>query len=93
MTLREPQGERLLDATFDEEVLIGRTIIATVADEYGISVEEMTGKVRKPYFVEARRAAARRMVEGAGLSQKMAGHLLGGREHSTIIHLLRGLSA
>ena len=65
-------------------------VLASVAAQYGVAVKRLSSPNRDRHSVDARIQAARRLREECLLSLKQIGHLLGGRDHSTIINLLRG---
>lgn len=67
---------------------VAMAIIDEVAEEHLLSPAVMIGPSRLPSVVAARDCAARRLrIEGFML--KEIGLLLGGRDHSTIVHALR----
>lgn len=61
-------------------------ILAAVAAESGVSVEDIKGPSRLSVIVSARRIAARRLRE-AGLSYPAIGRFLGGRHHTSAMYL------
>lgn len=70
-------------------------ILAQVAYRHGLTVEELEGPCREARFVSARVEAVAALRRGE-LSMGEIGKLLGGRHHTTIMHLeqlarLRGL--
>lgn len=70
-------------------------IIAQVAEDFGLTVGDITGPSRKARICNARFYAARRIREELSLSYVLIGLALGGRDHSTIIAGLkkRGLAS
>ena len=64
-------------------------IIRQVCNKHRVSLDDMKTPCRKAEFVAARREAASRLRAEAGLSIPQIGLLLGGRDHSTVINLLR----
>ena len=64
-------------------------ILEQVARRNGLKVSALSAPDRTAFFVTARAEAARRLRDECGLSLKHIGRLLGGRDHSTIIHLLK----
>ena len=64
-------------------------LIALVASAFGLTAEDLTGRSRRRYLVEARQAAAwvlRRAYPAISLEE--IGRLLGHRDHTTIIYSL-----
>ncbi len=65
-------------------------VLQTVARETGVSVEEMRGARRTRHLVQARQVAAWLLARTRPeLSLPQIGRLLGGRDHTTIIHAIR----
>lgn len=73
---------------------IGRAIIESVADWFELSVGELIGNSRKAYDVSARMVAIRLLRDvtwDSGhprFSYPQIGSMLGGRDHSTVIHAI-----
>jgi chromosomal replication initiator protein len=67
-------------------------IIEGVADSFNISPASLAGPSRARPFAEARHIAMYLLREEAQLSLKQIGRLLGGRDHSTVIHGCRKIS-
>jgi hypothetical protein len=65
------------------------TIIGEVAAKYGITSELLRSKVHPIGLREARFATYRRLRDERMLSLNQIGRLMGGRDHTTIIHGLR----
>jgi hypothetical protein len=65
--------------------LTGAELIQAVADAFDISYGELIGEGRSRYFVEARVVVVMVLRE-RGWSFPRIGRLIGGRDHSTIIH-------
>jgi chromosomal replication initiator protein len=66
-----------------------RDLIATVAATFDVTLADVLGQSRMRHIAEARQAAAwvlRRAIPAISLEQ--IGRLLGGRDHTTIIHSL-----
>jgi hypothetical protein len=59
------------------------------AERHAVSVFALLGPSRVGRVVRARREAAWRLHELAGLGSPRIGEILGGRDHSTILHHLR----
>lgn len=59
-----------------------------IAAEAGITVEELVSKSREWRFVAPRRRFVRE-IRPLGFSLPEIGRLLGGRHHTTVLHLLR----
>ena len=71
--------------------LDARRIIAEAAEDWSITADILCGPSRRQDIVEARRHAAHQL-RSLGLPLKAVGHFLGGRDHATVINLLRGKS-
>lgn len=63
-------------------------IVRGVAKEYGVTPEDIKGKARSTIYVTPRSVIAR-ILRDRGLSYPVIGRLMGGRDHSTIMNLLR----
>jgi chromosomal replication initiator protein len=66
--------------------------IAGVARYFGLDLTGLAGPSRAKPIAEARHVAMYLLREDAQLSLKEIGHLLGGRDHSTVIHGCRKIS-
>jgi len=64
-------------------------VVVEVARKHGLTLARLTGPDRTAFLVVARAEAAYRLREECALSLKDIGRSLGGRDHSTIIHLLK----
>ena len=56
-----------------------------LADFYGLTVDDITGKSRRKHIIPARHHAMA-MLRQRGWSYPEIGRKLGGRDHSTVIH-------
>lgn len=95
-TLKEEDMERLLRDVTDQEP--GRTvnidrIQRTVAERYDIRMSEMLGRGRPKAIAEARQVAMYLTREMAKLSLVEVGKAFGGRDHGTVIHACKVISA
>lgn len=68
-----------------------REILAAVACCHGLAVSDLTGPSRRPHVVAARQEAMRRLRAEAWrrFSMPEIGRMLGGRDHTTVLHGLR----
>lgn len=66
-----------------------QTIIKTVCDFYGISLNELLKKSRKTFLVKPRQIAMYLLREDTKASFPDIGSRLGGKDHSTVIHAYR----
>lgn len=66
--------------------LTPRTIIECVAKYSGISMDDMTGKSRDKSIVVPRQIAMYLVREETSASLEQIGQLLGGRDHTTVMH-------
>jgi Bacterial dnaA protein helix-turn-helix len=62
--------------------------LATIADGFGVTMADVTSSGRTRTVTSARRACAR-WLHLLGFSQNEIGRMLGGRDHSTILALIR----
>ncbi|MBO6575097.1 MAG: chromosomal replication initiator protein DnaA [Rhodothermales bacterium] len=65
----------------------------TVAEAYGMTVEQLIGKSRKRPIVDARHVAMHFCKQMTSLSLEAIGRRFGGRDHSTVIHACRAVQA
>lgn len=70
------------------DMLTGGPILGEVAEEYGFTVQEIRGRDRHQYVMEARHVAINRLY-AAGLDVMDIGRLVN-RNHSTILYHLNG---
>jgi chromosomal replication initiation ATPase DnaA len=63
-------------------------IMATVSDVTNIPISQMKSKSRKREIVYARAICCKMLKEYTSLSLNSIGLILGGRDHSTVIHAL-----
>ena len=63
-----------------------KQIIQETADKYGITVAELIGQCRCKHYVLARQEAGWRIRRECGYSLPRIGKLLGGKDHTTILH-------
>jgi chromosomal replication initiator protein len=66
-----------------------REIVALVARHYGVPQKLLKSNSRKQYIVRARATAVYLARELSGASYDQIGRLLGGRDHTTIMHNFR----
>jgi hypothetical protein len=64
-----------------------RTIMIAVAEEHGLTVEDMLSSARMAGHVKARAVCAHRLHK-SGKSLPQVGELMGGRDHTTIMYLI-----
>jgi chromosomal replication initiator protein len=63
-----------------------KLVIATAADQFGFTVDELCSPTRKRPLVEARQIAMYVMRELTELSYPSIGEQFGGRDHTTVLH-------
>lgn len=68
--------------------MTARYAIAAAARTVGVRIRDVTSRTRHPRHCEARGLAAALLAE-AGWSTAQIGEALGGRDHSTIVELLK----
>lgn len=69
-----------------------QNVIKTVADFYGITINDLTKKSRKQEVVKPRQIAMYLLREDSRSSFPEIGMKLGGRDHSTVIHAYNKIS-
>lgn len=67
----------------------GAQILKRVADVHKLTVADLKGPSRKAAICRARREAIAMIRHDTKLSSTQIGHLLGGRDHTTILHALK----
>ena len=84
----------LLDIKFESitETLTPSLILRTVAEYFHLSPEELTGRKKEPQVIQARQLAIYLMREKTGCPLQSIGTLMGGRDHSTILHGYRKIA-
>jgi len=70
----------------------GKELVASVAKDFGLSLDDMRGAGRSAHLCHARSVVVR-VMRGRGLSYPAIGSFLGGRDHSTIINANRKFDA
>ncbi len=68
-------------------------ILPAVARYFGVSLDDLKGKVRERKIVVPRQVAMYLLREDARLSLPEIGQVLGGRDHSTVLHGVRTIQA
>ena len=68
-------------------------VVALVAQQYGLSTEELTGTRRTKPIADARHVATYLLREDLGMSLPQIGALMGGRDHTTIAHGIDKITA
>lgn len=73
----------------DAYVELAGSIIRETAAAYHVDPAAITGPSRRPHLVDARGIVAHRLWTETDLPLMRIGEILGGRDHSTIHHLVR----
>jgi chromosomal replication initiator protein len=79
-------AEALADLLPRRRKIVADKVLEAVAQAYGVSVAELRAKGRSRRVAVPRQVAMYLLREEAGLSLPRIGELLGGRDHSTIMH-------
>ena len=81
--------ETALKEIFDQrqhKQITAELIMKTVSDYYGLSLNDMTGSVRKREITVPRQIAMYLTREMTGMSLPQIGNVFGGRDHTTVLH-------
>lgn len=81
--------ETLRRAAIENKRRMGRDIVREVAEEHGLTAIDMRSGSRVRRLAHVRQAAMYRLMVETELSFVQAGMLLGGRDHTTILHGVR----
>ena len=76
-------------APFQMPATPARTILNEVAEKYGMTVQAVQSACRKKNFVAARQEASYRMSSELKFTLNQIGKLVGGRDHTTVLHAIR----
>ena len=85
LELAQAQLQDLLDTT-GARPPTGEEIVAVTAITYGYTLSDLQGSSRRQRLVEARHAAMYLCRDLTDLSLTKVGRLLGGRDHTTVMH-------
>lgn len=75
-----------LEILAEWELAKARRIVEAASLAFGVPVERIYARTRLRPIVDARHAAASALVDYAGMGVVLAGIVLGGRDHATIIN-------
>ena len=70
----------------ERKVITDRNVIDAVSEHFGVPKEQIRGASRKKMTVLSRQVAMYLLREETPMSLKAIGSLLGGRDHSTVLH-------
>lgn len=70
----------------DREPLTASAVLAATVQHYGLTREDISGKLRRQQLVTARHVAMYLLREDCHLPLAEIGRLLGGRDHTTVLH-------
>jgi chromosomal replication initiator protein len=70
----------------ERNVITDRNVIDAVSEHFGVPKEQIRGASRKKMTVLSRQVAMYLLREETPMSLKAIGSLLGGRDHSTVLH-------
>ena len=68
-------------------------IMNTVCDYYGLTMDDMTGPIRKREITVQRQIAMYLTREMTGISLPQIGTVFGGRDHTTVLHSCKSVEA
>ena len=88
-------GEGEVEIT-SEATLMGTDIVGYAHDilreeafRYTVKIGDIAGPSRVPHIVEARNATALRLSEELDMTLESIARILGGRDHSAVVYMLR----
>lgn len=90
---RAPKGPRLWPRWYKPPGIdrkTGNELLRSVGLDLSVPVTELRGDGRSDYLVEARAIVAR-ILRDRGMSYPQIGRMLGGRDHSTVMHMINRL--
>lgn len=67
-------------------------VFTAVADWFGVTAREVAGPSREKHLLAPRRVAAL-ILRDIGYSLATAGRLLGDRDHTSVSHILKGVTS
>jgi len=88
--------EQALKEVFDQKQhrqITAELIMQTVADYYGLTMENLTGPTRKREVTVPRQIAMYLTREMTGMSLPQIGIVFGGRDHTTVLHSCKTVEA
>ncbi len=80
--------EALKDLVSPSQPLDANRVITMVADHFQISVQDLKGRLRTKRVALARQTAMYLLRQQLNLSLKDIGYLLGGKDHTTVMHAI-----
>ncbi len=80
--------EVLRDLVSPSQPIDANRVIAMVADQFQISVQDLKGRLRTKRVALARQTAMYLLRQQLNLSLKDIGYLLGGKDHTTVMHAI-----
>lgn len=81
-----PSGSSTIDNIRSNSQLTPRHLISVCAKHFNVKTGELTGNSRKKELVSARHITAYLLLTETNLPLKEVGNLLGGRDHTSIMH-------
>jgi chromosomal replication initiator protein len=87
LDIAEESVRNVLDESDSIHALVSK-IINEVAQDNGITYEDIISHKRSAKISSARKIAAKRIRKSTSLSLSEIGKILGGRDHATVIHLI-----
>ena len=91
--IKSSQVARLLAEESPPTKAICRTVIATTAKHFGLTLADLRGKSRQQTVAEARGVAMYLARELSGASYAEIGRQFGSRDHTTVLHACRKVAA
>ena len=88
ISIAEESVRNILDESDSIHALVSK-IIKEVAQDNGVTYDDIISHKRSAKISNARKIAAKRIRSSTNLSLSSIGKILGGRDHATVIHLLQ----
>lgn len=82
-------ADAIIAAVCNSSITRARRIVAEVAEAHAVSLADMMSRRMNPQYALARQVAMWRISKETALSLPSIGKVLGGKDHSTVLHAIR----